>query len=88
MFAGPVNYRDASGEWRAIDNTLARDGGAFSNVANGYDVRLPARLEDAPIKVSEGADWLTLEPVGARGPALVHGNASAYLNAWPRTDVS
>jgi RHS repeat-associated protein len=90
VYADSVNYRDSSGAWQAIDNSLVKTGlahYAYQNKANRYTVYLPADLATAPIRIVFGSSWLTLSLQGAKGIATMAGSTASYRNALPGVSV-
>jgi RHS repeat-associated protein len=88
---GSVNYRDDSGDWQTIENTLvptSTPGYAWKNQANRYDLFLPPRAESAPVKASLGKDWVSFSLVGARGAASVSGPTADYGEVLPGVRLS
>ncbi len=89
--AGSVNYRDAKGDWQAIDNSLVASSAAgygFENKANRYRVQLPSDLSAAPVRVSEGDAWLSFKLQGAGGRAAVAGEGARFAGALPGVEVA
>ncbi len=67
IFEIPVNYRDANGEWKPIDEELTElPSGAITNGANSFDVHLPEDLDEAPIRVTVGEEWVSEAPLGVQ----------------------
>ncbi len=67
LFEVPVNYRDETGDWKPIDEELTElPGGTITNGANSFDVHLPEDLNDAPVRVSLGDEWVSQVPVGVQ----------------------
>jgi RHS repeat-associated protein len=67
LFEVPVNYRDETGDWKPIDEELMElPGGTISNGANSFDVHLPEDLNDAPVRVSLGDEWVSQVPIGVQ----------------------
>jgi RHS repeat-associated protein len=88
---GPVNYRDASGAWRPIDDTLVpstQPGYAWQNRADGYQVLLPADLATAPVRIRRGSAWLSFKLTGASGHGSVSGNTVTYQDVLPGVTLS
>lgn len=54
VFQTPVNYRDGSGAWRAIDSGLDLVDGAYRSRANRFAARLPRSLAGGEVRFSEG----------------------------------
>lgn len=75
--ATPMNYRDASGAWQPIDDTLVADsatGFAWRNTADSYTAEFPADLADGPIRVSVAGQWVAFQLRGAKATGQVSGN--------------
>lgn len=88
VYTHPVNYRDASGAWQKIDDTLVtRSGGGWRNTANDTAVDLPATLAAGPVRVARDGASIDLSLVGAAGVAHVDGASVRYADALPQTDV-
>jgi len=95
VYDGPVNYRDSSGEWQPIDDTLVPSGEpgyAYENKADGYTVRFPADLSNDPIRLQldgqMGGGSIGFSLRGAHGPGRAHGASDTFAGALPHTDVS
>ena len=90
VYADSVNYRDSSGAWQAIDDTLVKTGlahYAYQNKANRYTVYLPADIGTAPIRIEFGASWLTFSLQGAKGGGSMAGSVASFRNALPGVSV-
>ncbi len=91
VFLGSVNYRDANGDWQPIDNALTSTsvaGYAHANKANRYKLHLPLDLGGAPVKVSDGEEWVSFKMDGAKGAAAVSENAARYRDVFPGVEVA
>ena len=65
IYGGPVNYQDASGQWRSIDESLQEaEGETLGNGQNRFDVMLPARLGAGPVRLAVGDRWVTSRYLG------------------------
>ncbi len=90
IYPGSINYKDASGHWQPIDNTLVPssvNAHAYTNKANRYRVDLPADLGLAPIRVSASGAWLDFTLRGARGAPITKGNSQTFSDALPGVTV-
>jgi RHS repeat-associated protein len=90
VYTDSVNYRDASGTWQAIDDSLIKTGTAhyaYQNKANRYTVYLPADIATAPIRVAVGSSWLTFSLQGSKGASSISGSAATYRDALPGVTV-
>jgi RHS repeat-associated protein len=67
LFQAPVNYRDGDGDWKPIEEGLTElPSGALTNGANSFDVHLPEDLNESPIRVSLGEEWVSEIPDGVQ----------------------
>jgi hypothetical protein len=82
IFSRPVNYRDAHGRWRRIDNRLYADGRFLRNRANGVRLEIPRRLGRAPLRLTRGDAWISFSPIGASGRASFRGATAQFRGAW------
>lgn len=90
VFSTAVNYKDARGQWQAIDNTLVPDGAggfAWHNAANAYSAELPSTLA-SPLRFSLAGASLTLALEGASGTGAAAGNRATYHAAFPGVTAS
>ncbi len=88
--AGPVNYRDASGDWKPIDTDLASDGdGGLETTEAAAKVSLPESLDD-PAKVTAGSRWVSFEMAGADGEVVPTADESTatYKDVLDGVDAS
>ncbi len=86
--AAAVNFRDAEGAWRPIDNTLVEMAGGYRNRANAYAVELPADLGAAPVRVRHDGVSVAFSLRGASGRASVKGATARYANALGRVELA
>jgi RHS repeat-associated protein len=90
VYPDSVNYRDRSGTWQAIDDSLVRTAlaqYAYQNKANRYSVYLPADIGSAPIRIALGSSWLTFSIAGAKGVGSISGSVATYRGALPGVTV-
>jgi RHS repeat-associated protein len=88
VYETPVNYRDESGEWQPIEEGLDTqpDGSGLENGANAFDLALPERLGEAPVRLTLGAQWVGVRLLGAdSAPAQLEDEAASYEAAEPST---
>ncbi len=80
IYEAPVNYRTADGDWKPIEEGLeGGDGAAVTNGENRFDLHLPARLGDGPIRLTIGDQWVASKLLGAASePAEVQGDTVTY----------
>lgn len=87
VFPGKVNYKDSTGSYQPIDNTLEDDqGNGFKNTANDYTVHLPADLH-APTRITQDGYWLSYTIAGASGRGTVDGRTATYTGGLNGVDV-
>jgi RHS repeat-associated protein len=90
-YTGSINYKDGSGSWQPIDNTLVatrKPGYAYENRANSYSVYLPGSLEAQPIEFRLGTSYVRFSLVGAEAPISIAANTATYAGALVDVDVS
>ncbi len=88
--AGPVNYRDASGDWKPIDVDFASDGdGGLKTTEAAAKVSLPESLDD-PAKVTAGSRWVSFEMAGADADAAptADGSTATYEGVLDGVDAT
>jgi RHS repeat-associated protein len=81
VFAAPINYRNAEGEWMPIEEDLepAPSGSALTNGANSFDLQLPSQIGSGAVRLSEDGQWLSYRFLGTPSKAVeAEGNAAAY----------
>jgi RHS repeat-associated protein len=91
LFPESVNYKDAAGKWHAIDNKLVpvrQQPYAYTNRANSVHVLFPRNLSDAPIRVTQGSDFVEFYLQGARADSSVSQNVDHFANALTATDLN
>lgn len=84
----PLNYRDASGAWKPIDNELRTlPNGSLENRASSFKVRLPAKAA-GDVRVAHDGHTLGFSLAGAGEVAPDHDGAEAtFADAIPHVDV-
>jgi RHS repeat-associated protein len=92
MFAAPVNFRDASGKWQAIDSTLVPStvpGYMYRTRANDFHVLFKGQLDSSYLgfQVAHGIYALSLKGAAPRTARV--GEASVrYNSAFAGADLS
>src|SRR6266545_6481097 len=84
--SAPANFRDRSGRWHAVDDTLVARASGYGPRADGYRLALPRRLSSG-VHVASGRDRVSMRLLGADGTASVRGARAAYRNVLPATSV-
>lgn len=85
LYEGPINYRDSDGNWKPIQNDLkpAANGGV-TNGSNQFDLALPDRLGNGPVRLSVDGEWVAYELLGTPTEAVrVADNTARYQAADP-----
>jgi RHS repeat-associated protein len=83
LSTAPLNYQDAQGTWRAIDNTLvATTGGGWHNTADSSSVQLPSDLS-SPVTLSNGTSTIGFTLVGANSGSANEGTVAASTATYP-----
>lgn len=86
----PLNYRDASGSWRRIDNDLVRAAdGSLRNGANSVAVQIP-RVANGSVRFADGARALSFSLVTADDDVVAEatGSVARFEDAVEGVDVS
>ena len=88
--AGPVNYKDDSGDWTRIDNDLVPapgDAYAVENQANDYTVSIPENPATTPVRFELDGDWVSMKLAGSDNvdPA-VDGAEASFQDLTPAAD--
>ena len=80
VYGTAVNYRDGDGDWMPIEEDLAElPGGAISNGANSFDLRLPGQMGKGPVRLVEGDKWVSLRLLDSlTDPAELDGSIATY----------
>jgi RHS repeat-associated protein len=87
IYQAPVNFRDEEGDWRPIEEGLERDGNAFVNGDNSFDLQLPSQIGAAPLRFSVGDQWISERLLGTPTEAgELEGEAAAYEASSPGTE--
>jgi hypothetical protein len=74
-----VNYRDAEGAWKPIEDQLVSSGGGWAPKATGVPVRLPKSLAAGAVTVGSGGQEVSLRLEGAAGSeGSVSGTQDSY----------
>lgn len=78
-----INYRDAAGDWKPIDEELSElPSGAVTNGDNSFDINLPRDLDEAPARVTFGEAWVSEIPLGLQmSTADLQQNGTASYSA-------
>lgn len=81
IFGSPINYRDAQGDWKPIEEGLEEqpDGSGLTNGSNGFSVDLPERLGEAQVRLTVGGQWVSTELLGdSSQPAQLEDREASY----------
>ena len=89
LFPDAANYKDAAGNWQAMDTSLhaVADGG-WQNGANSFSLSLPQDLGQSPVALRAGNASVALQLLGASGSPTVAGDVAEYHEALSKTDVT
>jgi RHS repeat-associated protein len=85
VYANPINYKEADGDWEPIDEGLEEtDDGAIVNGASSVDVSLPTELQEGAARLTIGEEWIAskllsidTEPVEVDSGAAVYESTTA-----------
>ncbi len=84
----PVNYRDASGDWLPIDDSLVKQaGGGYRNAADDFSVSIPARSASATVASKDAVSVSSRLVGGADVPVVAAGNRATYATVMPGVDA-
>lgn len=80
IYESPIHYRAPDGLWRPIDDDFEETAsGGLTNGDNRFDVSLPERLGDAPVRFDAGGHWVAYELLGATSDsAELDGQTALY----------
>lgn len=91
VYAGPVNYKDASGSWQPIQSKLhpGSDGSVpgFANGSNSFQLELPQQIQAAPVQLTDGSNWASFSLDGATGTGSVSATKETFAGALPNVDA-
>ncbi len=88
VFETPVNYETPDGKWMPIEEGLEGqpDGSGLTNGDNSFDVSLPEHLGAAPVRLSEGEQWVSAQLLAPDSEAAqLEGDSATYEAANPGT---
>lgn len=88
IFETPINYKASDGEWKPIEEGLEvqPDGTGLTNGANAFDLSLPERIGDAPVRLGIGDRWISIRLLGeSSAPAQLDGEIASYETTDPGT---
>ena len=91
VYPGPIHYEAPSGDLETIDNTLIptdRPGYAYENAANAYKVLIPESLDEKPVRIEIGGEWISYSLDGASGTPVVEGDRVTFPDALDGVDLS
>ena len=78
LYGSPVNYQDPQGDWKPIDEGFEElDNGRLTNGPNSFDISLPERLGEDPVRLGIDGAWVTTELLGAEPQAVQPEDATA-----------
>ena len=86
-FLRSVNYRAADGSWRPIDTSVKKDGAAFRNGANAFDVSIPERLP-GNVRLADGDRSFSFALRNADAAGSASGDRVRFADARPGVDLS
>lgn len=87
--ASPMNFRDGSGRWAAIDNRLKRQSdGSLRNTAGPSTIEVPATADGA-VQLSGGGHTLAFSLIGGSSTqARAKGDEATFAGALPGVSAS
>jgi hypothetical protein len=90
LYTAPIHFRDVSGDWKRIDNTLVesgRPGFTAENEANAYELLIPSDAGSTPVRFQAGGHWISFEAMDADGAATVEGSVATISGFGPNTSL-
>ncbi len=82
LYGSPVNYQDPEGDWKPIDEGFEElDNGRLTNGPNSFDISLPERLGEDPVRLGIDGAWVTTELLGAEPEAVQPEDATATYDS-------
>jgi YD repeat-containing protein len=89
IYAAPVNYRAANGEWVPIDDGLQRGLAGWQPAASPVPVNLPSSLASGAVSLGAADSSVSFSLEGASGEEGLNAGAQmTYANAEPGVSVS
>jgi len=85
--AVPLNYKDAQGVWRPVDNRLVVSGSGYANAGNGYALSLPASLS-SPVRIALDGASVSMQLQDATGSVAASTATATYAQALPGVSVA
>jgi RHS repeat-associated protein len=88
IYETPINYQDSEGDWQPIQEGLQEqpDGSGLTNGANSFELALPERMGEAPVRLSEEDDWVGARLLGPSSEAVqLEGDSATYEASDPGT---
>jgi RHS repeat-associated protein len=91
IYATPIHYQDAQGNWVEIDNRLVdskRSDFKWTNKANSFAARFAGRAQDGLARIEVGDHWVAWTVKGARpADGQVVGNLITYPQVYDGVDL-
>lgn len=73
--------------YHAVYGAVYKPVPGFRNAANLYTVTLPKQIQEAPVRIAVGGQWLRMTLVGAQGTGVVAAAGISYRDALPGVTV-
>jgi RHS repeat-associated protein len=65
IYGAPVNYREENGDWMPIEEGIQETpAGELTNGANSFDLQIPDRMGEEPVRLSEDGEWVSYRFLG------------------------
>lgn len=82
IYANPINFRAANGEWKPIEEGFEEKGSSLTNGENGFDVSLPQQIDEGPVRLASEEGWVASQLTGTPTETVeVSGNTASYEGA-------
>ena len=81
VFQSPVYYRAENGSWKPINEDLQEqpDGSGLTNGANSFDLSLPERMGNGPVRLDAEEGWVSSRASRIRDGPRNGGRHRGYL---------
>lgn len=83
IYENPINYLDAEGEWKPIENGLEETAdGAITNGENAFDLHLPDHLGGGETRLTNEGEWVSSRLLGNETDAAeVSADTATYTSS-------
>jgi RHS repeat-associated protein len=80
IYQAPVNFEDARGDWKPIDEDLQPTGEQITNGSNSFDLELPEQVGNGAVRLGSEGNWISFSYLGPdTEDAVVDGSLATYV---------